>query len=33
MIKNKEELLFYLKQDKIALMLYENEKKPRPFYD
>lgn len=33
MIKNKEDLLFYLKQDKIALMLYENKKKPRPFYD
>lgn len=33
MIKNREELLYYLEQDRIALKLYDNQKRPRPLYD
>lgn len=33
MIQNKYDLKHYLEQDKCALMLYENQKRPRPFYD
>lgn len=33
MIKNREELHYYLEQDKIALKSYVNIKRPRPLYD
>lgn len=33
MIKNKKELKYFLEQDKIALLQYENQKYPRPLYD
>ena len=33
MIKNKNDLQFYLEQDHKALMIYDLQKKPRPFYD
>lgn len=33
MIRSKEDLKFYLEQDKIALLEYDDQKYPRPFYD
>lgn len=33
MIRNKADLKSYLDQDHKALMIYDNQKRPRPFYD
>lgn len=33
MINSKKDLQYYLEQDKIALLQYKNQNKPRPFYD
>lgn len=33
MIKSKDDLKYYLEQDHKALMIYDSQKRPRPFYD